>query len=108
MSGLDEISQYRAIARYRVEGRVFQFGAVLLQKSLCFLTAVLPKTLVNDEGSGCAGITQELGRAFVRSNHALLNQNLRREFLVAVYLSAICLSSPSIQRYSRRSSMTSS
>ena len=76
VGGLAEISQYRAIARYGVEGRVFQFGAVLLQKCFCFLTAVLPKTLVNDEGAGCAGLTQEGGRALVRGNHALLNQML--------------------------------
>ena len=86
VGGLAEISQYRAIARYGVEGRVFQFGAVLLQKCFCFLTAVLPKTLVNDEGAGCAGLTQEGGRALVRGNHALFNQVLRRQFLVAVDL----------------------
>ena len=81
-----EISQYRAIACNRVEGRVFEFGAVLLQNGLCFLTAVLPKTLVNDKGPGCTGLTQEYSRTFIGGNHALLNQMLRRQFLVAVDL----------------------
>ena len=76
MAGLTHVCQDGAIARHSVQRRVFQLGAVLLQKGFCFIGAILSKSLMDNKWSGRIGVAKELGRTLVGGNHALLNQVL--------------------------------
>ena len=59
---------------------------MLLQKNLSFFQAVGAKSLVHHKGPRSALITKKLGGTFIGGDHALLNQMLGRELLVAVDL----------------------
>ena len=86
MLTLTQVCEHRPVALQRVQSSVFEVGPVLHQKNFSFLQTVGAKSLVHHKGPRGTLITKKLGGTFIGGNHALLNQMLGREFLVAVDL----------------------
>ena len=76
MIPLTQIGQYGPISRYGIQRRLFQRGSIFLEESSGFFESIATKTPVHDKGARRLGGFQKLCRAFIRRNHALLNQML--------------------------------
>ena len=81
-----QICQHRPIALNGVQCGIFQFSAVLIEEGFRLLNAIGAKALMHDKGAGGSRIAQELRGTLVRSDHALLDQVLRGQLLVAIDL----------------------